>query len=80
MAITVILHIQSEEAVIGEIEALPSPTDTMICVTSPRRTDGKDIHYLAESVTTVYWPLHRLNFIEILPSKEEEAIIGFVRE
>ena len=80
MPISVILHLQNEEAVIGEIEEIPSPTDLMITLTNPRRMDGKDLHYLTENVITVIWPIHRLNFIEILPTKEEEEIIGFVRE
>ena len=80
MPISVVLHIQNEEAVIGEVEEIPSPTDLMITVTNPRRLDGKDLHYLTENVVTVIWPIHRLNFIEVLPTKEEEEIIGFVRE
>jgi len=52
----------------------------MIVVKNPRRLDGKDIHYLAENVLTVYWPLDRINFIEVLSAGEEEEIIGFVRE
>jgi hypothetical protein len=35
---------------------------------------------LAENVNTVIWPISRMNFIEILPTKEQEEIIGFVRE
>ncbi len=80
MAISVVLHIQNEEAVIGEVDEIPSPTDLLITVTNPRRMDGKDLHYLTENVVTVIWPIHRLNFIEVLPTKEEEEIIGFVRE
>jgi hypothetical protein len=80
MAITIILHIQNEEAVVGEIEDLPASTDNMITVINPRRIDGKDLHYLSENVVTVVWPLHRVTFIEVMPSKEEEEIFGFVRE
>jgi hypothetical protein len=80
MPITIVLHLQNEEAVIGEVEEIPSPTDFMVSITNPRRMDGKDLHYLTENVVTVIWPVHRLNFIEILPTKEEEEIIGFVRE
>jgi hypothetical protein len=80
MPVNVILHVSGEEAVFGEIEDLPSEADTLIKVNNPRRLDGKEIQSLTETVVTVYWPVHRLNFIEILPSKEEEAIIGFVRE
>jgi hypothetical protein len=80
MSVNVILHVSGEEAVFGEIDDLPAGADTIIKVNNPRRLDRKEIQNLAESVVTVYWPIHRLNFIEILPSKEEEAIIGFVRE
>ena len=80
MPISVVLHIQNEEAVIGEVDEIPAPTDLLITLTNPRRMDGKDLHYLTENVVTVIWPVHRLNFIEILPTKEEEEIIGFVRE
>jgi hypothetical protein len=80
MTVNVILHVAGEEAVLGEIEELPSSTDNLIKLNNPHRIDGKEIHYLTESVVTVFWPIHRLNFIEVLPSKEEEAIIGFVRE
>ena len=78
--INVILHIAGEEPVFGEMGELPDVSDTMVKVDHPRKLDGKDLPYLADEVTTVYWPLHRLNFIEIVPSHDEEEIIGFVRE
>jgi len=77
---TLVLHIQNIDPVVGETDELPSPSDTMVVVKNPRRLDGKDIHYLAENVLTVYWPLERINFIEVLSEGEEEEIIGFVRE
>ena len=80
MAITIILHIQNEEAVVGEIDELPGSTDNIISLVNPRRIDGKDLHFLSENVVNVVWPLHRVTFIEIMPSKEEEEIFGFVRE
>ena len=80
MAYTIVLHVSGEEAVVAEIDDLPAETATMITVKNPRRMDGKDLHYLDENVVTVIWPMARLNFIEILPTKEEEEIIGFVRE
>ncbi len=80
MALTIILHVQNEEAVVGEVEAAPSPGDLLIQVSNPHRIDGKELSYLTENVVTVIFPTHRINFIEILPSREEEEIIGFVRE
>ncbi len=75
-----ILHIQNEPAVIGEADTMPSPTDTMIGIRNPTRLDGKELDYLDSRVNFVVWPLIRLNFIEIVPSGEEEEIISFVRE
>ncbi len=80
MATTVVIHVSNEDSVVGEVDDLPAPGDTFICIMNPRRMDGKDLHYLSEGVVTVIWPFHRINFIEIMPSKEEEEIIGFVRE
>jgi hypothetical protein len=80
MPYTIIIHPTGEEPIIGEVEELPKPTDISIVINSPRKMDGKELHYLAESVLTVIWPIYRINFIEVLPTKAEEEIIGFVRE
>ena len=77
---TIILHFVNEDPVLCEIDKLPGPTDTMILAKTPRRRDGKDLMYLEANVNEVIWPLSRLNFIEIIPSGEEEEIISFVRE
>ncbi len=80
MPITVLLHISNEDPVVGEVEDLPTPTDNTITVNNPRRRDGKDLPYLEGNVVTVVWPMHRINFIEFMPTAEEEKLIGFVRE
>jgi hypothetical protein len=80
MSYTIILHVQNEDPIVGEVEEMPSPTDSLVTVANPRRLDGKDIHYLADNVDMVAWPIHRLNFIEFVTTREEEEIIGFVRE
>jgi len=80
MAIEVILHIHNQDPIVGEIDAIPKPEDQLIKVTNLRYRDGRDLHFLDHGVTTVIWPITQLSFIEILPSEEEEEIIGFVRE
>lgn len=80
MAHTVILHISGEPSIIGEMEELPKPADTLIIVINPRLKDGKDIHYLEHNVVKVIWPVNKLTLIEVLESQEEENLIGFVRE
>lgn len=79
--ISVIIHIHNEDPILCEVDQLPSPTDGLIVAKNPRRRDGKDLTYLDSSVTTVIWPITRINFIEVLPGEEEEEeIISFVRE
>ena len=80
MAYTLVVHILNSDPIVGESEELPRPSDTMVVIKNPRRLDGKDISYLAENILTVYWPLERINYIEVLSEGEEEEIIGFVRE
>lgn len=81
MSVTVIVHITNEDAILGDIEELPTPTDQFITVRSPRRKDGKDLHYLEDEVSTMMIPWHRINFVEVMPSADElEEVITFVRE
>lgn len=80
MPITVLVHLSGEDPVVGEVEELPSPADSTITLNNPRRRDGKDLPYVQGNVVTVVWPMHRINFIEIMPTSEEEKLIGFVRE
>lgn len=80
MAIEVILHIRNSDPILGEIDELPQPDDQLVKVMNPRQRDGRDLHFLEHGVVTVLWPISQLTFIEVLPSAEEEDIIGFVRE
>ncbi len=80
MPITVLIHLSGEDPVLGEIDELPEPTDTAITVNNPRRKDGKDLPYIDGNVVSVMWPMHRVTFMEILPTADEEELIGFVRE
>ncbi|TFH37895.1 MAG: hypothetical protein E4G99_01150 [Anaerolineales bacterium] len=80
MSFTVLIHVAGEEAVLGEVDELPSTQDNLITINNPRRRDEKDLAYLHETVTTVIWPMWRINFIEIMPTREDEDLIGFVRE
>jgi hypothetical protein len=77
---SVLVHLQNEDPVLGEMDSLPGLSDTLISVKNPRRRDGKDLHYLEVNVSMVMWPVSRINFIEIIPSGEEEEIISFIRE
>lgn len=80
MTITVVLHFLNSEPVVGELEKIPEPADNLVIVHHPRMRDGKDVSYIDDEVSTVIWPIESLTFIEILSDKDEDKIIGFVRE
>ena len=80
MPISVIVHIANEELIVGEIEDMPTPGDTVLVLSNPRKRDGRDVTFLQDGVTTVIWPWPRIAFLEIMPSMDDEEIIGFVRE
>ena len=77
---TILIHLNNDEPVLGEIDNMPNPNDQLIKVKNPRSRDGKDLRYLQASVTEIYLPIVRMTFIEIIPGEQEEQIIGFVRE
>ena len=77
--ITIIVHVNSEEPIEGEVEELPESGANFVLLNNPRLRDGKDVHYLAEEVTSMIIPWHRINFIQIKPSGETEEVMSFVR-
>ncbi len=80
MSITIQIHIVNEEPIQAEVDALPSAQDTLVVANNPRLRDGKDVRFLAPNVTTLILPVNRINYIQVLPSGEEERVVGFVRE
>lgn len=77
--IPIILHIRNEDPVECELDEMPAPNSQFLIVHNPRKRDGKDLHYLDEDVTSMILPWHRINFIQLLPSGDEEEVIGFIR-
>jgi hypothetical protein len=78
--ISLIVHINNEDAVVCEMEEMPIPNSSYMTLLNPRLRDGSDLHYLDEHVTSMMIPWHRINFVQILPSAETEDVIGFVRD
>lgn len=77
---SIIVHINNEEPVMGEVETLPNGDATIIILQNPRRRDGQEVHFLDEETSTMIVPFHRINFIQVVPSAEADDVIGFVRE
>jgi hypothetical protein len=80
MAYTLIIHLNNEDAVVGEVEELPDSSAQFLLVTSPRLRDGRDVSYLLPETNTVIYPWTRIHSIEILPTESDEQIVTFIRE
>lgn len=80
MTILLLLHVSNEDPVVIEVDELPKPTDTCVIGKHPRRRDNKEVHYILNEVDTVIFPMTRLNFIEVLPSGDEEEIFTPYRD
>lgn len=80
MSVTVIVHIANEEPIVCEVEELPDSKDQIMLLSNPRMRDGKELHFLAEDVSRIIVPWHRINYVQVLPSAEVEEVIGFVRD
>ena len=77
MSITVIVHVQGGDAMLGEIEEMPDPTANYVTITNVRTRDGKPIVYIERDATRVMFPWHRISFLETLPSEEDQEEVEF---
>jgi len=80
MPLNVLIHISGEEAIVGEIESIPEPTDQVLIVNNARYRDGRDVSYLLPETDTVVYPWARIHCVEILPGEAEKEIVSFIRD
>jgi len=76
----VLIHVKGEEAVVGEVEQLPEPTDQVMIVSNVRYRDGRDVSYILPETSTVIYPWSIIHCVEVLTDEKEEEIISFIRE
>mgnify|MGYP006303709127 CR=1 FL=1 len=80
MAHTVLIHILNEEAVVGEVDRIPEPTDQVLVVRNVRHRDGRDVSYVLPETDVVIYSWQRIHCVEVLPSESEEEVVSFIRE
>ena len=78
--LTILLHVENEEAVVGEVEELPDASSQYVTIRNPRLRDGRDVTYLLPETSVVIYPWHRIMSIEILTTEGDEKIVTFIRE
>ncbi len=72
----VIVHVADGEPILAEMEDLPDPQAQAIYCMNPRKRDGKELHYIMAEVRTIVVPWHRITFVEVMPTGEEEEIVS----
>jgi hypothetical protein len=77
---TILIHLMGEDPIVAEVNELPDPQDQILIINNPRLRDGKDLPNVLPEVQTLIFPWNRVHFIEVMPTEEEEEIIGFIRD
>ncbi|MEQ8673400.1 MAG: hypothetical protein RLP44_03045 [Aggregatilineales bacterium] len=70
--ITLLLHVANSEPIKVDVDEMPKPTDTNIVGKNPRERSDKELTIFDDGVTTVIFPWWRINYIQVLPSDEDE--------
>lgn len=70
--ISLLVHLANSEPVKIDVEEMPSQQDTCLIGRNPRERSDKEITWLDEGVTQVIFPWWRINYIQVLPSGDEE--------
>lgn len=70
--ISLLLHIQNSEPIKVDVDEMPSPGDSVIVGRNPRERSDKELTIFDEGVVTVMFPIWRINYIQVLPSVDEE--------
>jgi len=70
--ISLLLHVANSEPIKVDVDEMPNPNDTMILGKNPRERSDKELNIFDEGVTVVIFPLWRINYVQILPSPDDE--------
>ena len=63
----VVIHMQGEQPLMADIEALPTPSDACLVCTNLRTTNGKRPTFVDHIESTFLIPLLHIRFVEIPP-------------
>jgi hypothetical protein len=92
MAISVVVHLAGEDAILGDMDELPQLQASYVVLRNIRKKDGKPLAYVTEGATTFLYPWTRITFIETMGDVGQTAgastngkpqattILGFFRE
>jgi hypothetical protein len=71
--ITLQVHIANGEPIKLDVEEMPSMSDIAIVGSNPRDRQEREVSWIDDGVSTVIIPWSRINYIQIMPSEDEET-------
>ena len=71
--ITLQVHIANGEPIKLDVEEMPSMSDIAIVGSNPRDRQEREVNWIDDGVSTVIIPWSRINYIQIMPSEDEQA-------
>ncbi|HLT19634.1 MAG TPA: hypothetical protein VKZ96_09265 [Thermomicrobiales bacterium] len=81
MAIRALIHIISEDPVLGELDEMPDPTHTFLRVRNATKKDGKPLDMIDARTTSIAYPWSRITYVEFFnEDTQREVVMGFFRE
>jgi hypothetical protein len=69
---TILVHVANQDPVKLDVDELPSMADTAIIGRNPRERSDQEVKWIEDGVTTIAIPWWRINYIQILPSPDED--------
>jgi hypothetical protein len=66
VAIPAIIHLLGEDAIYGELDQMPSPTDQFVFLRNLKQKDGKSLAYIMDGAQAFLYAWHKITFIEIM--------------
>jgi hypothetical protein len=92
MAMSVVVHIVGEDAILADMDELPQLQSSYVVLRNVRKKDGKPLAYVTEGATAFLYSWTRITFIETMGEvgaiagastngkPQATTILGFFRE
>jgi hypothetical protein len=66
MAIPAIIHLLGEDAIMGDLDTVPQPTDQFLFLRNLRKKDGKPLAYVDDTAQVFLFAWHKVTFVELM--------------
>jgi hypothetical protein len=78
MGIPAIIHLAGEDAIRGELDTVPNPTDQYLFLRNVTAKDRKPLAYIDDDAQVVLFAWHKVTFVELMVDVKQSAAPGAV--